>query len=91
MELWGAKAAAGLMGRMTGEVVVWGKGPGEVCKAWAGGVCRAPSSGGKDCGAFCSKMLNSSVPEGERGGKSYAWLWAGTEISAREPWRHIES
>lgn len=91
MGLWGGNAAAVLMRRMMGEIMVWGKGPGELCKAWAGCVCRAPSSGGKDCRAFYSKMLNSSVPKGERGGKSYAWLWADAEISAREPWRHTES
>lgn len=81
-ELWGGKATAGLARRIMGEIVVWGKGPGEVCKAWAGAARRAPLSGGKGCGAFCSESLNGSVPKGERDGKSHARLWADTETRA---------
>ena len=75
--------------KMMGEIAVWVKGPGEVCKVRAGGVHRAPSSEGNGCGAFCSKRINGSIPKGERDGKLHAWLWADMETSAQEPCTYL--
>lgn len=89
-ELWGGKAAAGLARKVVGEIVVWGRGARGGLQGPGRGVCIGLlSSGGKGCGAFCSRRINGSIPKGERDGKSRARLWADTETSAREPCMHL--
>lgn len=79
-ELWGGKAAAGLARKVVGEIVVWGRGARGGLQGPGRGVCIGLlSSGGKGCGAFCSRRINGSIPKGERDGKSRALLWADTE------------
>lgn len=87
-DLWGWKAAAGLAKKMMGEIVVWCKGPGEVCRVWAG-VCVGLLHQEGACGAFCCERINGSIPKGERAGKSHAWLWADMETSAQELNTHL--